>query len=73
MVNLVFFTVLVVYVAVGAFITRYVKNSDDFYIMGEKGSTVLIVGTLAATYLSATTLMGIAGQSYSEGPLIIAA
>lgn len=73
MVNLVFFTVLAVYVAVGAFITRYVKNSDDFYIMGEKGSTVLIVGTLAATYLSATTLMGIAGQSYSEGPLVIAA
>nr|WP_253263631.1 hypothetical protein [Anoxybacillus sp. CHMUD] len=41
--------------------------------MGEKGSTILIVGTLAATYLSAATLFGIAGISYSEGLLVIAA
>ncbi|WP_252314287.1 hypothetical protein [Sinobaca sp. H24] len=41
--------------------------------MGEKGSTLLIVGTLGATYLSAVTLLGIAGQSYAEGPLVIAA
>ncbi|WP_375153718.1 hypothetical protein [Anoxybacillus sp. CHMUD] len=43
------------------------------WVMGEKGSTILIVGTLAATYLSAATLFGIAGISYSEGLLVIAA
>lgn len=69
----IFFAILVIYIIVGVIIARYVKNSKDFYIMGERGSTLLIVGTLAATYLSATTLMGIAGQSYEEGPLVVAA
>ncbi|ASF38872.1 sodium:solute symporter [Halobacillus halophilus] len=68
----IFALVLLLYVVVGAFISRYVKNSDDFYTMGGRGSTILIVGTLAATYLSAATLLGIAGQSYKEGPLVIA-
>ncbi|UOQ44276.1 sodium:solute symporter family protein [Halobacillus salinarum] len=69
----VFFAVLAVYILVGAGITRLVKSKDDFYVMGEKGTTLLIVGTLAATYLSAVTLLGISGTSYSEGPLVIAA
>ncbi len=41
--------------------------------MDERAPTILIVGTLAATYLSAVTLLGIAGISYTEGPLVIAA
>ncbi|MBY7144424.1 sodium:solute symporter family protein [Virgibacillus sp. NKC19-3] len=69
----IFVIILLLYVVVGGVVTRFVKSSDDFYVMGEKGSTLLIVGTLAATYLSATTLLGIAGQSYAEGPLVIAA
>ncbi|WP_010531862.1 sodium:solute symporter family protein [Lentibacillus jeotgali] len=69
----IFVIVLLLYVVIGGILTRFVKNSDDFYVMGGKGSTLLIVGTLAATYLSATTLLGIAGQSYAEGPLVIAA
>ncbi|SDZ78717.1 sodium/pantothenate symporter [Thalassobacillus cyri] len=69
---IIFGLVLLLYVVVGAFIARFVKNSDDFYTMGGRGSTLLIVGTLAATYLSAATLLGIAGVSYAEGPLVIA-
>lgn len=71
--KVIFFVILFIYILVGAIISKFIKNSKDFYIMGERGSTILIVGTLAATYLSATTLMGIAGQSYAEGPLVIAA
>jgi sodium/pantothenate symporter len=73
MTAVIFFVVLALYVIIGGFVARLVKNKDDFYVMGERGSTVLIVGTLAATYLSAVTLLGIAGQSYAEGPLVIAA
>jgi sodium/pantothenate symporter len=73
MTQVIFFIVLAIYVFAGAIVARFVKTKDDFYVMGERGSTVLIVGTLAATYLSAVTLMGIAGQSYAEGPLVIAA
>jgi sodium/pantothenate symporter len=69
----IFFAALVFYVVAGAFVARRVKDSDDFYIMGGRGSTVLIVGTLAATYLSAVTMLGIAGQSYSMGPLVLVA
>lgn len=69
----IFFGVLAAYVIVAASLARLIKNKDDFYVMGEQGSTLLIVGTLAATYLSAVTLMGISGLSYSEGPLVIGA
>ncbi|GGK35407.1 osmoregulated proline transporter OpuE [Caldalkalibacillus thermarum] len=72
MTNLIFAIFLAFYMIVGGLIARYVKSKDDFYIMGERGSTLLIVGTLAATYLSAVTLLGIAGISYAEGPLVIA-
>lgn len=73
MATAIFFAALALYVVVGAYVARRVRSSDDFYIMGERGSTVLIVGTLAATYLSAVTLLGIAGVSYQEGPLVLAA
>ena len=72
MATAIFFAALALYVGVGAWVARRVRNSDDFYVMGEKGSTILIVGTLAATYLSAVTLLGISGIAYSEGPLVIA-
>lgn len=65
--KIIFFVVVAVYVIAGIIVTKYVKNKDDFYVMGEKGSTLLIVGTLAATYLSAVTLLGLAGMNYSEG------
>lgn len=69
----IFFLALALYVAVGILVARRIKNSDDFFIMGARGSTVLIVGTLAATYLSAVTLLGISGLSYEQGPLVITA
>jgi sodium/pantothenate symporter len=73
MTTAIFFLALALYVVVGALVARRVKDSDDFYVMGERGSTLLIVGTLAATYLSAVTLLGIAGISYAEGPLVLSA
>src|SRR5699024_10879674 len=73
MIKVILYADLIFYWIAGAIVARFVKDSDDFYTMGGKGSTLLIVGTLSATYLSATTLLGIAGQSYAEGPLVIAA
>jgi len=68
----IFLAVLAAYVVVAVLLSRRIKNKDDFYVMGQQGSTLLIVGTLAATYLSAVTLMGIAGISYNEGPVVLA-
>ncbi len=67
------FAALALYVGAGVVVARRITNSDDFYIMSARGSTVLIVGTLAATYLSAVTLLGISGISYTQGPLVITA
>lgn len=69
----IFFLALALYIAVGVIVARRIKDSDDFFIMGARGSTVLIVGTLAATYLSAVTLLGISGLAYAQGPLVITA
>ena len=68
----IFFVALTTYIIVGALVARRVKSSDEFFVMGERASTLLIVGTLAATYLSAVTLLGIAGIAYAEGPLVVA-
>ncbi len=67
----VFVASLVLYIAAGIWVSRKIQDSDDFLVMGEQGSTLLIVGTLAATYLSAVTILGIAGVSYTEGPLVL--
>src|SRR5690625_3934066 len=71
MLKVVFFSVLILYVVIGLIVTRFVRDQDDFYVMGERGSTLLIVGTLSATSVSSVTLMGIAGQAYAEGPLVL--
>lgn len=69
----IFFVALALYVGVGILVARRIKDSDDFIIMGARGTTVVIVGTLAATYLSALTMLGLAGIAYTEGPLVISA
>src|SRR5699024_89641 len=71
MIKFVFFSVLILYIIIGLIVVKFVQNSKDFYVMGERGSTLLIVGTLSATAVSSVTLMGIAGQAYAEGPLVI--
>lgn len=70
MVNLVegiFFGTLLVYVMVGAVLTRYINVPEDFYVMDHKAGAILIAGTLFASYMSASTMMGIAGIVYTEG------
>ncbi len=71
MTTAIFAVALLFYVVVGALVARRVKGSDDFYVMSEKAPTLLVVGTLAATYLSAVTLLGVAGIAYQEGPLVL--
>lgn len=73
MTTAIFGLALLFYVAVGVYVARKVRGSEDFYVMSESASTLLIVGTLAATYLSAVTLLGVAGLAYAEGPLVLAA
>ena len=63
----VFFGTLVVYVFVGAVLARFINVPEDFYVMDRKAGGILIAGTLFASYMSASTMMGIAGIVYTEG------
>ncbi|KAB7707367.1 sodium:solute symporter family protein [Bacillus aerolatus] len=54
----------VFYSLVGLFISKKVKNLEDYYVSGRNASTLLIVGSLVASYLSTVAFMGDAGFSY---------
>ncbi|TYL37336.1 hypothetical protein CV102_17070 [Natronococcus pandeyae] len=69
-VDIVFFTVLLVYVFVGAVLFRVIDVPEDFYVMGQSAGGILIAGTLFASYMSASTMMGIAGIVYTDGAVM---
>lgn len=71
MTGVLFWIILAIYLFVGLWVAKRISTSRDYYIMDERAPTYLIVGTLCATYLSASTLMGITGTHYAEGPLTL--
>jgi len=63
---------ILVYLGVGWYAGRKVKSLDDYYVAGRNAPTLLIVGTLVASFLSTNAFLGEVGMSYQgHGPLII--
>ena len=63
---------ILVYLGVGYYAGRKVKHIDDYYVAGRNAPTLLIVGTLVASFLSTNAFMGEVGMSYrGYGPLIV--
>lgn len=63
---------VIVYLAVGYYAGRKVSRLEDFYVAGRNAPTLLIVGTLVASFLSTNAFMGEVGMAYMGfGPLII--
>ena len=56
---------MVVYLAVGVFAGRKVKNTNDYYVAGRRAPTILIVGSLVASFLSTGAFLGDTGEVYS--------
>lgn len=56
---------MVVYVVLGFIISRGVKNANDFFVAGRQAPTLLIVGSLVASYCSTGLFMGDVGEAYS--------
>ncbi|MDH5240354.1 MAG: sodium:solute symporter family protein [Gammaproteobacteria bacterium] len=69
------FISILVYVAVGNYAGRKVKNLEDYFVVGRQAPTLLIVGTLVASFLSTNTFLGDAGFIYgfNTGRLLIPA
>ena len=55
----------VVYLVIGYFISKKVKNVNDFYVAGRNAPVLLIVGSMIASYVSTGMFMGDAGEYYS--------
>lgn len=64
---------MVIYLIIGAVISRKVKNAEDFYVAGRKAPVFLIAGSMIASYTSTGMFMGDAAQCYDGAfaPIII--
>ena len=62
---------LILFTAIGLFMSRSVNTKEDYFVAGRNAGVLLIVGTLAASYLSTVAMMGEAGMAYDGYPWII--
>jgi sodium/pantothenate symporter len=54
---------ILVYIAIGGYAGRGIKQLDDYYVAGRRAPTLIIVGTLVASVMSSTMFLGEAGFS----------
>ncbi len=63
---------ILVYLVVGSYAGRKVKHLDDYFVAGRSAPTLLIVGTLVASFLSTNAFLAETGFSYEgHGPLLL--
>ena len=55
---------MVIYVLIGVFVSRGVKDANDYYVAGRRAPVLLIAGSLIASYTSTGMFMGDAAQCY---------
>nr|WP_300311826.1 sodium:solute symporter family protein [Halomonas sp.] len=55
---------LIVYLLVGNYAGRKVQGLDDYYVAGRRAPTLLIVGTLVASFLSTNAFLAETGFAY---------
>ena len=55
---------LLCYLGIGWYAGRRVKHLEDFFVAGRNAPTILILGTLVASFMSTNAFMGEAGMSY---------
>lgn len=63
----------IIYLVIGFFISKKIKNANDFFVAGRNAPVFLIVGSMIASYVSTGMFMGDAGEFYSGifSPMII--
>ncbi|MCB7318230.1 sodium:solute symporter family protein [Lacrimispora sp. 210928-DFI.3.58] len=55
------------FMGVGVWVSKRVKNAEDYYVMGRQAPTFLVTGTIVASYLSTTAFTGIFASAYNLG------
>jgi SSS family transporter len=61
---------ILIFILVGLVLSKRIANVEDYYVSGRNAPTVLITGSLVASFLSSVTFMGEAGFSYDGYPII---
>lgn len=56
---------IILYIIIGNYAGKSVKDVDDYYVSGRNAPTILIAGTLFASMLSTNGFMGDTGWSYT--------
>lgn len=56
---------MIIYILLGFVISRRIKNANDFLVAGRQAPTILIVGSLVASYCSTGLFMGDVGEAYN--------
>ncbi len=55
---------ILVYIVIGSYAGRSVKELDDYFVAGRRAPTLLILGTLVASVMSTSIFMGEAAFTY---------
>lgn len=65
---------MIIYLIIGAIISRKVKNANDFYVAGRNAPSFLITGSLVASFIGVGLFMGDVGEAYSGffAPIMVA-
>jgi len=62
-----FYFLIMLAVGVYAFRKRKASGSDGFFVAGRKAGIVLVTGSLAATFIGSSVVIGMVGSGYSMG------
>ena len=58
---------LLAMLAIGAFLARYIRSTDDYFLAGRSLNRWVICGSVMATNVAAVYLVGPAGNASREG------
>ncbi|MFM9369951.1 sodium:solute symporter [Streptomyces sp. Da 82-17] len=61
----------VLYLVIGVVVGRRVKDRSDYYVAGRNAPTLLVAGTLVASFLSTVSFMGEVGFAYDGFPVVM--
>lgn len=62
----------VLYLTIGAIVSRTVKSRADYFVSGRNAPTILVGGTLVASFMSTVAFMGELGMAYDGYPAALA-
>lgn len=62
---------LLLYTIIGNYAGTLVGDVEDYYVAGRNAPTLLIVGTLVASFLSTVSFLGEVGYSYNGYPILL--